>query len=404
MSWTVGPQSVLIGTVGRLLPVKAHDDFLRAARLILERQPDARFIIVGDGPLQCDLRRLAEQLGIEAQVAFLGSRTDVYDFIAAMDVFVLPSLSEGMPMALLEAMTLGTPVVATSVGGVPEIVAHRASGLLVPARDPQALANACLALAENRLWALTMAARARRVVEEGFSRETNGRAVMNLYRAVAAAQRTRMEAPVVPSRPTVLSLSASLARGFLRSAGRHCRRAFAIAVERHRMRHLRNHPARLTGALRSAERILIVCQGNIIRSPFAARLVAQALQRQGRISVMSAGLGAVPGHPPHPTAVQIATTRSVDLSDHAASPLAAETVAASDVIFVMDIPQLLSMHERFPDARVRTFLLTCLASDAPLEIADPVDGDESRFQVCFDDISKAVRPIVNTLCSAISLR
>ena len=150
-------------------------------------------------------------------------------------------------------------------------------------------------------------------------------------------------------------------------------------------------------ALRSAQRLLIVCQGNIIRSPFAARLVQRALHSQGRISVVSAGLAAVAGRPPHPTAAHIATAHSVDLSGHAASPIDAEAVRASDIIFVMDIAQLVAMQDRYPWARGRTFLLTSLAADAPLEIADPVDGDEVRFQVCFDHISTAVRPIVHTL-------
>ena len=219
---------------------------------------------------------------------------------------------------------------------------------------------------------------------------------MNVYRAVAT-ERARPESAVPLPRPTVLGLCATLTAGFLSYARRRCRRALTIEIQRQRMHYVRHNPIRLTAALRSARRILIVCQGNIIRSPFAARLVAQALQRQGRISVTSAGLDAVPGRPPHPTAAQIATTRSVDLSDHAASPLAADTVAESDVIFVMDVPQLVAMHDRFPAARGRTFLLTSLASDAPLEIADPVDGDESMFRVCYDHISSAVRPIVHML-------
>jgi hypothetical protein len=70
----------------------------------------------------------------------------------------------------------------------------------------------------------------------------------------------------------------------------------------------------------------------------------------------------------------------------------------------MDVPQLITMHKRFPEARDRTFLLTCLAADAPLEISDPVDGDESRFQSCFDHISTAVRPIVHTLSTAATMQ
>jgi glycosyltransferase involved in cell wall biosynthesis/protein-tyrosine-phosphatase len=392
--------AILIGTVGRLTEVKAQDDFLRAAVSILEQQPAARFLIVGDGPLESGLRRLTAELGLTRQVVFAGGRSDVFDLTAAMDVFVLPSLAEGMPMALLEAMTLGTPVVATAVGGVPEIVTHRSSGLLVPPRDPRALASACLEATDGQL-ARLMCAGARQVVAAGFSRETNGGKVMEAYRAIAPP--TSSEAGTA-MRPGVLGLSSSLVRGLFAYASRRCTEAVEQEIERRKVRKLRRNPTRLTAALRSARRLLIVCHGNIIRSPFAARLVAQALHDHGRVSVLSAGLGAVAGCPPHPTAALIATARSVDLSGHAASPLAAETVAASDVIFVMDVPQLLAMHDRFPEARDRTFLLTSLAAGTPLEIADPVDGDESRFQRCFDHISTAVRPIVHALCSAPGLQ
>jgi protein-tyrosine phosphatase len=125
--------------------------------------------------------------------------------------------------------------------------------------------------------------------------------------------------------------------------------------------------------------------------------MAQAVGDRGSVRIASGGLGAVAGRPAHPTALQLATARSVDLSDHAASPIGPETVATSDVIFVMDIPQLITMRQRFPEARGKTFLLTCLAADEPLEIGDPVDGDESRFHACFDHIARAVRPIIDAL-------
>jgi protein-tyrosine-phosphatase len=105
----------------------------------------------------------------------------------------------------------------------------------------------------------------------------------------------------------------------------------------------------------------------------------------------------MPGKPPHPTALLTAAARRVDLSSHAASPVDPGSIAKSDVIFVMDIPQLVIMRRRFPEARAKTFLLSCLAPETPLEIRDPVDGDESVFQACFDQISTAVRPVVRLL-------
>ena len=391
--------STLIGTTGRLAAVKAQDDFLRAARLMLTARPELRFVVVGGGPEERTLKQLAGELGIESDVIFTGERRDVHDLIAAMDVFALPSLAEGLPMALLEAMTLGTPVVATAVGGVPEVVEDEWNGRLVPARDPRALADACVSLVEDRPRAGVLAARARQTVEDRFSRDANGASVLQVYREVAAQDR-RPVTDAVDSGTGSLGLSRLMMRGLSEYVRRRCGRAIDLGIARWRVRQLRQDPSPVTAALRAAQRILIVCQGNIIRSPFAARLVAQALHSQGRVSVMSAGLSAVAGRPPHPTAAEIALTRSVDLSGHAASPLGAELVQSADVIFVMDLRQLLAMHERFPEARRRTFLLTSLAFDTPLEIADPVDGDASRFQVCFDHISTAVRPIVNTLCGS----
>jgi protein-tyrosine phosphatase len=156
----------------------------------------------------------------------------------------------------------------------------------------------------------------------------------------------------------------------------------------------------LLAGLRSAARILIVCQGNVIRSPFAASLVAQGVASRAQVSIASAGLGAVAGTPPHPIALRLAMSRRVDLRNHTASPIGRDTVATSDTIFVMDVPQLMTMRTRFPEARAKTFLLTCLATDTPLEIRDPFAGDESHFRACFDHISRAVHPIVRVLSDA----
>jgi len=182
----IGQDAPLIGTVGRLAPVKGQAHFLQAARLMLAREPEARFLIVGNGPLKTDLINTATGLGIDRACLFLGARTDVYDLVSAMDVFVLSSLDEGIPMALLEAMALARPVVATAVGGVPEVVAHRRTGLLVPPRDDRALAEACLDLLANRRWAETLGARARHKVEDEFSYERHGQALVATYRRTVA--------------------------------------------------------------------------------------------------------------------------------------------------------------------------------------------------------------------------
>jgi len=142
-----------------------------------------------------------------------------------------------------------------------------------------------------------------------------------------------------------------------------------------------------------------MCHGNIIRSPFATQLLRRALVGRAPVAVMSAGLGAVPGTPAHPTALRAASARSVDLSSHHASAALADRVAASDVIFVMDVPQIVAMRERFPDASGKTFLLTCLAPELPLEIEDPVNRGEAAYHACYEHISRAVRPIIRTLAA-----
>jgi glycosyltransferase involved in cell wall biosynthesis/protein-tyrosine-phosphatase len=386
----VSSRAFLIGTVGRLSAVKGHSDLLRAARLILQRERGARFLIVGGGPLRDELIALAAELGVDHACLFTGPRSDVCDLVGAMDLFVLPSLDEGIPMALLEAMALGRPVVASHVGGVPEVIRPGETGLLVPPRDVRALASACLDLAANREWADMLGTRARRLVEAEFSQASNGRDLLTAYRDVASGQ------PGCRGNVSVASLCTALPAVLLQRAWRKLR----CACERLRAVRIRRNPEALTAALRSAKSILIVCHGNIIRSPFAARLVARALGAGAQVTVASGGLEAVSGRPPHATAVATATALGVDLADHVAAPVTPERVAASDVIFVMDVLQLLSMRQRFPDARAKTFLLTCLAPEASMEIIDPVDGDESVVRACYDHISKAVGPIVNVLTAA----
>lgn len=184
------PGAPVIGTVGRLAPVKGQTCLLEAARMLLDWQPAARFLIVGDGPQRDHLIGIATRLGIESACCFTGARTDIYDLMSAMDVFVLPSLDEGLPMALLEAMAIGTPVVATSVGGVPDVVADRHTGLLVEPKDGRALARACVELVTDPAWARMLAARARQRVEREFSSERHGRALLTLYRRALAETAT----------------------------------------------------------------------------------------------------------------------------------------------------------------------------------------------------------------------
>ena len=379
--------AIVIGTAGRLVPVKGHDTLLRGARLILDREPRVQFVIAGDGPLERELKALASRLGIDNACRFLGARHDITDVVSAMDVFVLPSLNEGMPMAMLEAMALARPVVASKVGGLPELIRHRESGLLVPPGNADALAGACLELVRDRSRAARIGEEARRTIETEFSHDRNGQALIDVYHAV----RRRY-----PKRSGVTALAGAFARRAFQYGARKIRHA----AERRQVNRLRRSPAAVVDALKAGKHILVVCHGNIIRSPFAAFLLEQSLGERPRVSIASAGLEAMPGRPPHPTALRKAAERRIDLSSHAASRLERDLVARSDVIFVMDIPQLLVARQRFPEARAKIFLLTSLAPETPLEIRDPVDGDETVFQACFDHITRAVRPLAGVLAQS----
>ena len=188
----IEPRALLIGTVGRLSAIKGQVHLLRAARRVMTSQPWARFLFVGDGPLRNELLISAAELQLAACCVFPGARHDVYDVMSAMDIFALPSLNEGIPMSLLEAMALGRPVVASAVGGIPEVIQDRVNGRLVPPGDETALADACLELATNRELARAMGERARQTIEDSFSHERCGSALLNVYQSVASTSERRM--------------------------------------------------------------------------------------------------------------------------------------------------------------------------------------------------------------------
>jgi len=139
-------QCWVIGTVGRLDPIKRLDLFLSAARQVATAQPNARFILAGEGKEESSLRSLVADLGLEEHVIFLGHREDIYDVLRAMDILVLCSDHEGLPMALLETLYLRVPVVARPVGGVAEVIQDGVNGSLIHSAEPSRLARGCLQL------------------------------------------------------------------------------------------------------------------------------------------------------------------------------------------------------------------------------------------------------------------
>jgi glycosyltransferase involved in cell wall biosynthesis len=162
-------QAPVVGTVGRLTEVKRQDILLRAFARVRARTPDAHLLLVGDGPLLGDLRDLAGQLGLCECVHFAGLRPHSAPYLRAMDVFALSSRSEGMPQALLEAAVVGVPAVVTAVGGVPEVVEHGRTGLLVQPGDEAALAEGLGHLLADRAEAARLGAAAREKVQASYS-------------------------------------------------------------------------------------------------------------------------------------------------------------------------------------------------------------------------------------------
>jgi sugar transferase (PEP-CTERM/EpsH1 system associated) len=182
--------AIVVGTVGRLEAVKGHEQLLRAWPLVERRLAAAgraaRLLIVGDGSLRNTLEALARELGIAERVIFTGMRTDIPQLLQAMDVFVLPSLNEGISNTLLEAMACGVPVVANRVGGNPELIDDRVTGLLVDAGDNQRMAEAIATLVLDDKLRATMAAAARQRAVAEFSLETMVQRYDDLYREVLA--------------------------------------------------------------------------------------------------------------------------------------------------------------------------------------------------------------------------
>ena len=135
---------MLVGCAVVLSEQKGLTYLLDAATRVTRANHQVRFLIAGDGPLRAALEEKTRNLGLERSVRFLGCRNDVPEFLSALDIYVLPSLWEGLPLALIEALAVGKPIVATSVGGNAEVVVDEVNGFLVAPRDPVSLADALL--------------------------------------------------------------------------------------------------------------------------------------------------------------------------------------------------------------------------------------------------------------------
>jgi glycosyltransferase involved in cell wall biosynthesis len=187
----LGLKAPVVGVVANIRGSKGHRYFLEAARRVLEEIPDTRFLIVGDGVGFEDVRRQVAELRLDGVVIMTGFRRDIPEVMAALDVLALPSVrSEATSQVVAQALAVGTPVVATTVGGSPEVIRDGESGRLVPPADPDALAAAILDLLRDPARARAMARAGQALVSERYTIDAQMTATARVYEAVLAAHRS----------------------------------------------------------------------------------------------------------------------------------------------------------------------------------------------------------------------
>jgi glycosyltransferase involved in cell wall biosynthesis len=174
------PDQIIIGTIGRLQAQKGLDLLVAAAPAVLAACPNVRFLVVGGGSLEQQLRAQAAALGLDGHLVFTGWRSDAVDLLQLFDCFVSTSNFEGLPMVLLEAMAAGKPIVATAVGGVPEAV-DEFNGITLPTRDPAALSSALVGLAQRPEVMRQLGAHSRTRYAERFTAQAMAAAYQQLY-------------------------------------------------------------------------------------------------------------------------------------------------------------------------------------------------------------------------------
>ncbi len=175
----IAPNEFVFGNVGRLHEQKGHKYLLEAFAKVSDR---SRLLIIGDGDLRDELDMLADQLQISDRITFLGARSDIYEFLSAIDVFVMPSLWEGQPIALLEALAMTKPCIATAVDGIPEIIVNGVNGYLVKPKDIEELGKTMnLAIKHpDKLQNVAISSS----ISEKFSAQIMAEAISNIYREI----------------------------------------------------------------------------------------------------------------------------------------------------------------------------------------------------------------------------
>lgn len=179
----------LVGIIAHLADHKGHKYLIQAMEVLKEKAPAVKLIIVGEGPLQLELSRQAKENKVDNMVFFMGFRDDVPRILASLDLFVLSSYKEGLGSSILDAMASRLPVVATQAGGIPELVIHEQTGLLVPPKNPQSLAEAILRVYDDRKLARQMAENGYKMVHDKFSASGMAEKIIREYERLAEKKR-----------------------------------------------------------------------------------------------------------------------------------------------------------------------------------------------------------------------
>ena len=174
----------VVGVIGRLVPIKGHKYLVSAAKNIIKESHNTVFVFVGDGYLDSSLKRQAESIGVRKNIIFTGWRKDAVEILDLFDILVLPSLNEGMGKVLVEGMALGKPIVASSVGGIINLVKNGENGILVPPGDSDALGDAILQLIKNKKLAETLGKNGKAKVYPEFDASVMVKQIEDLYESL----------------------------------------------------------------------------------------------------------------------------------------------------------------------------------------------------------------------------
>jgi glycosyltransferase involved in cell wall biosynthesis len=186
-NWGIGPTAPLIGAIGRMAWQKGFEFLIRAMPNVISASPETRLLLVGDGPLRMELETLAKQLNVYDKIIFTGFRADVNQILSTIDILAVPSVLEGFPMITLEGMAMAKPIVATQIDGITEQLVQDKQAILVPPKNPDALADVLLKLIQDTEFTSGLGMAARRKVEADFSVERMVRETEKVYLSLLKA-------------------------------------------------------------------------------------------------------------------------------------------------------------------------------------------------------------------------